>query len=167
MTLFELDLPGVFAFKHDVLHAMSAAARCDLRSVPVDLRHEWSEPLIAAGFDTRHPAAWLIEGLLIYLSADEAVRLFTTVGQLCAPAREVAFEYESLGTDPMRAHAADSPVMASYAALWKGGLPDPKGWLAAHGWHVEQHDRAAMSARYGRLSPGGSAGGFMTATRAG
>ncbi len=166
-TLYELDLPEIFAFKDNVLAAEAAVPRCERRSVAVDLREEWTEPLLAAGFDTSDPAAWLIEGLFIYLSADEAARLLAMVGELSAPGSEVAFEYESLGTDAMRARAADSPVMASYAALWKGGLPDPAGWLSAHGWRAEQHDRATVSSRYGRPTQGDSRGGFLTATRDG
>ena len=38
--VFELDQPRVLEFKDTVLHATGAAARCDRRVVPVDLREE-------------------------------------------------------------------------------------------------------------------------------
>jgi methyltransferase (TIGR00027 family) len=162
-TLYELDLPETLAFKDAVLNAEAAVPRCDRRPVGVDLREEWAQPLIAAGFDATDPTAWLIEGLFIYLSAEEAARLLTTIGELSAPGGEVAFEYENLRTDPLRAHAATSPAMASYTALWKGGLPDPYAWLRMEGWQPERHDRATVAAEYGRPMIAGSEGGFLTA----
>jgi O-methyltransferase involved in polyketide biosynthesis len=104
--------------------------------------------------------------LLIYLSADEAARLLATVGDLCAAGSRVAFEFEDLGTDAMREQARRTPAMAVYTALWKGGLPDAPGWLAEHGWRPEVHNRAEVTARYGRAVYGSAAGGFVTATRA-
>jgi O-methyltransferase involved in polyketide biosynthesis len=109
----------------------------------------------------------LIEGLFIYLSFDEAGRMLTMVSELSAARSELAFEYESLGCDPMRTRASSSPVMAAYAALWKGGLPDPHAWLAAHGWLPERHDLDTIVAQYGRSAVGSPAGGFVTATRSG
>ena len=53
--------------------------------------------------------------------------------------------------------------MGSYAAFWKGGLPDPHAWLASHGWQPERHDRANIAAGYGRPVVADSAGGFLTA----
>jgi hypothetical protein len=50
-------------------------------------------------------------------------------------------------------------------ALWKGGLPDAPGWLAAHGWELQTHRRAEITAGYGRTFTGSSGGGFVTATR--
>src|SRR6266511_1936148 len=66
----------------------------------------------------------------------------------------------------MREQARTTPAMAEYTALWKGGLPDAPDWLAEHRWRPEVHNRAEVTARYGRVVSGLSAGGFVTATRA-
>jgi methyltransferase (TIGR00027 family) len=163
--LFELDLCGVLDFKQRVLAGQAAVPRCDRRVVAVDLREDWAAPLTAAGLRPELPTAWLLEGLLIYLSADEAGHLLATVGDLSAPASRVAFEYTVPAGDPMRERARATPAMAEYAALWRGGLPDPPGWLAGHGWRPEVHDRVEIADRYGRAVSGSSAGGFVTAVR--
>jgi methyltransferase (TIGR00027 family) len=131
----------------------------------VDLREDWDTSLTAAGLYPDQPTAWLLEGLLIYLSAGEATHLLTQVGNLSTAGSQVAFEFEDLGIDPMREQARATPVMAGYAALWKGGLPDAPGWLAEHGWRSKVYNRAEVTAGYGRTVSGPSTGGFVTATR--
>ncbi len=166
VRLYELDLPEVLTFKERVLTERAAAARCARTTIEVDLREDWTVPLLQAGVQAAEVTAWLAEGLLIYLTADEAATLLTRVGALSAAGSQAAFEVESLGTDPMRARARQAPTMAQYAQLWKGGLPDATGWLIGHGWRPQLHNRAAAAASYGRAAAGPSAGGFVVATRA-
>ncbi|MGH3500541.1 MAG: SAM-dependent methyltransferase, partial [Nocardioidaceae bacterium] len=163
--LFELDLSEVLDFKLRMLTGHAAVARCEHQAVRVDLRSDWTTPLTSAGLDTAEPTAWLAEGLLTYLSADDAARLLTTVGDLSAPGSRVAFEYDVLGTDAMRAQARTMPPMEEYVALWKGGLPTASDWLKQRGWHPALHDRAEVAARYGRHTDEASTGGFITAIR--
>ncbi len=163
--LYELDLPEVLAFKQRVLTEQSATGRCERRTIGVDLREDWAAPLRQAGLATGEATAWLAEGLLIYLSADEAARLLTRVSALSTAGSRVAFEVGSLGTDRMRAQARQAPAMQQYVQLWKGGLPNAARWLADHGWAPEISERAAVATSYGRTQPGVSAGGFVAATR--
>src|SRR5690348_17037603 len=51
VRMFELDLPEMFAFKEPVLSSLGAVARCGRVVVAGDLRGQWVDPLIAAGFD--------------------------------------------------------------------------------------------------------------------
>jgi methyltransferase (TIGR00027 family) len=161
--LFELDLPGVLRFKDRVLAGRRAVARCERVAVPADLRGDWSTALTGAGFRPGDPTAWLLEGLLIYLSADEAARLLTAVGDLSAGGSRLAFEYDDHDTDGMRRQAGDTPAMSEYTAMWKGGLPDVRGWLAEHGWRLTVHDRRVVAARFGRGVGEPSTGGFLVA----
>lgn len=163
--LFELDLPEVLAFKQRVLDEQAAVPRCHRHAVAVDLRGVWATRLIEAGLNPHQPTAWLLEGLLIYLSTEQAAHLLTTLGELSPAGSRVAFEVEDLGTDTMRAQARTTAAMAEYTALWKGGLLDAPRWLTEHGWRPEVHDRAQVAARYGRALSGTSAGGLVTATR--
>src|SRR5512133_3705601 len=92
--LFEVDLPEVLRFKQRVLDEQAAAPRTDRRVIPADLREDWITPLTQAGLHADRPTAWLLEGLLVYLSADQAADLLTAVGDLSAPGSLVAFEFE-------------------------------------------------------------------------
>jgi methyltransferase (TIGR00027 family) len=165
VRLFEVDLPDVLAFKARVLAEREAVPRCASRLVPADLRGDWAAPLAAAGLRPDEPSAWLLEGLLIYLSADEVVRLLETLGGLSAAGSRVAFEYGRTDAEAPRRRAERLPALAEYAALWKGGLPDAPDWLASRGWRLERHDLAEVADRYGRALAGPSPGGLLTAAR--
>jgi methyltransferase (TIGR00027 family) len=164
--LFELDLPDVLAFKEDVLAAHDATPACERIVVRADLREDWATALREAGFDPAVPTAWLAEGLLIYLSYEEASRLLTTVGELSAPGSRVSFEHRP-GDEPdslvSRARATEDGEHVT--ALWRGGLRDTAPeWLAAHGWEPSTVTRAELATAYGRPSgDDGTAGGFVTA----
>jgi methyltransferase (TIGR00027 family) len=163
--VFELDLPGVLAFKEAVLDARRAVPRCERVTVPADLREDWAAGLTAAGFAPAEPATWLAEGLAIYLTAGEAERLFGMVGDLSVPGGQLAFEHDPAGLDTMTATARQIPAMRRYTSLWKGGLGDPPRWLAGHGWRPEFHGLAALGRSYRRPVPDSARSGFLTAVR--
>jgi methyltransferase (TIGR00027 family) len=163
--LFELDLPDVLTFKESVLTTCGAAPRCERITVPADLRADWPARLTAAGFDPTQPAAWLAEGLLIYLTPSEAEGMLTAVTGLSAPGTRLAFEHNPAGRDTLTAQAAQIPGMRTYTSLWKGGLADAPSWLTRHGWRPEFHGLAALSSSYGRPVPSSADSGFLTAVR--
>lgn len=154
VRLFELDFPDVLAFKDRVLTGQAARPRCKRTAVPADLREDWETPLTEAGFTPTAPTAWLAEGLLLYLSGNEAARLFTTVGELSAPSSQLAFDHR----DPLATHlivARATPAMQQYTSLWKGGLgAGTLDWLTDHGWDTQAHGRDAYAASLGRPAPG-------------
>jgi len=163
--VFELDLPAVLAFKEAVLEECRAMPRCERVTVPADLRGDWPARLAAAGFGPARTATWLAEGLIIYLTAGEAGRLLGQVSGLSAPGSRLAFEHDPAGTDRLTATARQIPAMRRYTSLWKGGLGDPPGWLAGHGWRPEFHRLSALGRSYGRPVPDAASSGFLTAVR--
>jgi methyltransferase (TIGR00027 family) len=166
VRLFEVDLPDVLDFKQRVLAEQAASPRCERVIVPTDLRGTFSPTLVADGFQQTAPTAWLAEGLLIYLSADETAGIFATVSELSPPGSQLAFEHGGMATDSLLTQARTMPAMAEYTALWQGGLgTDAPSRLADHGWRVHTHDRAALAASYGRPDPDAATGGFLTAVR--
>jgi methyltransferase (TIGR00027 family) len=163
VRLFEVDLPEVLSFKESRL--MGVTPRCERIALPADLRTDWSGPLVETGFDPSTPTAWLAEGLLIYLDAEEAAGLLTAIGDLSAPGSRVSFER---GDPAARAAAATSPAMDGYTSLWKGGLAeDPVVWLSRNGWRTESHNLADLAAEYDRPITSASTSGFLTATYTG
>jgi methyltransferase (TIGR00027 family) len=164
--LFEVDLPGVLAFKHGVLDRMDAQPRCARTPVAADLRADWPTTLTAAGFDPALPTAWLVEGLLIYLTGSEAEQLFTTIDSLSTPDSQIAFEYTTNATSELLDTARSTPTMARYSALWRGGLAgDEVEWLREHGWRTTVHPLAELAAGYGRPVQGKSASSLLNAVR--
>lgn len=142
------------------------APPCERRVVPVDLREQWTGGLAAAGFDRTVPTAWLAEGLLLYLTADEAARLLTEVGEHSMPGSRLAFEHGDIASQALFAQARAMPAMEQYTSLWKGGLGnDAAGWLSRRGWRPRLHDRAGLATSYGRPVAGPLSGSFLTAVR--
>ncbi|MEU5882779.1 SAM-dependent methyltransferase [Spirillospora sp. NPDC047279] len=164
VRVFEVDLPEVLAFKDRVLASVAATPACARSACPADLREDWPRGLFESGFTTSRPTVWLLEGLLIYLTANEAAALLTTIGALSAPGSRVSSERGD-GVDRLRERARELPALARAAELWKGGLgDDTTGWLERHDWHTEQHDLGALAESYGRPVPAGTRSGFVTAT---
>jgi methyltransferase (TIGR00027 family) len=81
-TVYEVDQPLVIAFKSKVIAGMGIGSLADRRFVGVDLKSEWPRLLLRAGFDKNKPTAWLAEGLLNYLPAEEQDRLVDNITAL-------------------------------------------------------------------------------------
>jgi methyltransferase (TIGR00027 family) len=164
--LFELDLPDVLSFKTTVLAEQSAVPRCQHTVVPADLGEHWVSELTRAGFDPTQPTAWLAEGLLIYLSANQAGQLFTGIGDLSAPGSQLSFEQGSIASNALLTEAQTAPSMIQYTELWKGGLgQDTTSCLQRHGWTTHLHDIGEVATRYDRQIPATSTGTFVIAVR--
>jgi methyltransferase (TIGR00027 family) len=166
--LYEIDLPDVTSFKETVLARSDARPACERTVIPADLRGSWPAGLAAAGHSPAAPTAWLAEGLLLYLTAAEATRLFTGIGDLSAPGSQLSFEHGTAAESTLVTQARAMPGMGQYAALWKGGLgQDAPAWLDRHGWQSRCHDLATLAAAYGRPVSGAGGEGFLTALRTG
>lgn len=135
--VFELDLPDVLGFKERVLAERGAVPGCERTPVPVDLAGDWAEPVRRAGFAPDRPALWLPEGLLTYLSAADATRLFETVTELSTVGSRLAVEHGG----SVLPEARRLPALVEYARLWRGGLGEgTRDWLDGHGWRTELRD---------------------------
>jgi len=164
VRLFELDLPDVIEAKDAVLAAEGAVARCERQALAVDLRGDWPTALLDAGFQPSEPSAWLAEGLLIYLGADEAAELLTAIGELSAPGSWLAAERANFADPELLERARQQLGSHHFSALWKGGLGyDAADWLPERGWEVHTDDVGFAAAAYGRPADDDAGGGFLTA----
>jgi methyltransferase (TIGR00027 family) len=80
-VVFEIDLPRVLQFKAEALPTPSVR----YRPVPTDLREDWPQALLDAGFDRARATAWSAEGLMPYLSSGAQDTLFARIDGLSAP----------------------------------------------------------------------------------
>ena len=99
-AVYEIDLPDVLSFKAATLARMDATPTADIRTVPIDLRHDWAAALREAGFDTGRPSAWIAEGLLPFLPSDAQDRLLDEITTLSAPGSRLASEVIQMVSDP-------------------------------------------------------------------
>lgn len=92
MVVFEIDQPQVIEFKTATLTKLGAAPKAELRTVAIDLRRDWRKALVAAGFDTSRPSAWIAEGLFGYLPPEAQDRLLDNITALSARGSRLACE---------------------------------------------------------------------------
>ncbi|WP_433635200.1 SAM-dependent methyltransferase [Nocardia sp. CA-120079] len=139
-VVYELDRPQVLEFKRETLEHAGREPIAERHEVPVDLREDWPKALCDSGFDPALPTAWLVEGLLIYLSSAAQDQLFDAIVSLSAPGSRVAIEQ----MDPLPAE-----VVAEMAEHDDAGSDwvrliynEPRGevteWFTDRGWTGER-----------------------------
>ncbi len=139
--LFELDQPAVLAEKARVLRAIGATCLCRRTALSVDLRQDWEQDLLGAGFCPDIPALWLVEGLCMYLDETAAQHLLAAISDLAAPASALGLD---IPTHSLRGHT----------------VTDPAEWLRPWGWSATVETLGDAARRYGRWPPlpGGATG---------
>lgn len=147
-VVYEIDLPDVLSFKTATLTGLNATPTTDVRTVPIDLRHDWPTALKAAGFDPSRPSAWLAEGLLPFLPAEAQDRLLDDISALSAPGSQLASEVATmvssasdgapqapLDLDLLTQRWRDNGFDVEFGELaFAGPRADVDEYLDAHGW---------------------------------
>jgi len=151
LTLFEIDDARIFDHKETVLRRRRAKPTCDRRVVRATLAGgAWGAKLLAAGFDSRRAAAFLIPGLVHFDAA--------TVHTVFLALDEIACEGSWLGVHFFSIDTIESPFMQplqeKLVALgfprWRFGVRRPEAFLAEHGWRAQCTVLGAPDASYGR-----------------
>ena len=157
-VVYELDQPQVLEFKADVLSAYGAVATADRVQVAVDLRDDWPSALTAAGFDPSAPAAFIAEGLMIYLPAAVQGELFTAIDALAAPGSHVAIEEG----EPMpavaweaakAAEAAQGGENSFFQLIYNERFATADDWFGSRGWDAVRTPLADQISKLGRPLP--------------
>ncbi|MGW4808050.1 SAM-dependent methyltransferase [Kitasatospora sp. NPDC004272] len=139
-TVWELDRPGVLRFKQQVLDGLGAAPRAHRRTVPVDLREDWTGALTSAGLDPSQPVAWLAEGLFLYLPAAGELAVTAALDGLSAPGSTLAYEVKAapespaVRAAPVYAAARERLGIDLLALFAPGPRPDSAAALTSLGW---------------------------------
>jgi methyltransferase (TIGR00027 family) len=150
VRVFELDTPAMLAFKQRVLDDVGAMPRSERIVIPIDLREDWPAALRAAGFDGGAPAAWVVEGLLVYLDEHSVDRVMSDIATLSAPGSRLGVTSSSSASiDSLRA-----AVGTGVSSLWISALPeDIVPWMAGYGWRATAKDARELLADHGRTFP--------------
>lgn len=146
-TVFELDRPAVLAVKEELIDAVPRCARIP---VGVDLASDWTEPLIAAGFDPNAPTQWLIEGLTQYLREPDVLRMLDRVTALSAPGSRLHMDIvgRSFLESPAMRPMLDR--MVKLQAPWQFGTDRPEDLLTTRGWRPEVTLMSTVGTQFGR-----------------
>ncbi|WNV88937.1 class I SAM-dependent methyltransferase [Umezawaea sp. Da 62-37] len=156
VTVYELDQPEVLTFKHNVLTDLEATPLTTRVPIPVDLRDDWTTPLLAAGFTPALPTAWLAEGLLLYLSGADETRLITTVDHLSPPGSTLAYEvkprdeHPRARLNPLYAYTLQHIGLDLPTLFNKDDRPDSATTLTTIGWSTTSHTPFDFTRLHGR-----------------
>jgi methyltransferase (TIGR00027 family) len=122
--LYELDQTEVMEYKAQIL--VDAKPTCQHHPIAADLTQPWVDLLLGAGYDPTKPSIWLIEGLLMYLTAIQVETLLATVAQLSSSG-------SYLGADMV---STASLAYEPYRGYFQFGCDQPEALLAKDGWQA-------------------------------
>ncbi|PYC80210.1 SAM-dependent methyltransferase [Streptomyces tateyamensis] len=152
--VFELDLPELLEAKAELIQqAELAAATCERRTVAADLRLDWPAELRAAGFDPAAPTAWLVEGLLYYLTQPQVDAVLAELGRLSAPGSRLGLEQVNTDTYQVPWMQDWLAGMRAEGRPWQSGVAEPEPWLAGHGWAADVVEPGELPSAAGRRVP--------------
>jgi len=164
ITVYEIDQPTVIEFKTKTLTDLGAIPTTDLRSVAIDLRHDWPAALRGAGLDPTQATAWSAEGLMPFLPPEAQDALLDNITMLSAAGSRLATENMPnasqavpvmadrmrQSTESWRKHGFDVEM----TDLWYGGdRHDVVDYLDSHGWNVSATGAAELVAAHGISVP--------------
>jgi methyltransferase (TIGR00027 family) len=130
--VFELDQPEVLAYKAEKL--LDAKTNCLRKEVEVDLREEWQNKLLEAGFNRGEKTLWTVEGLLMYLNENEVVTLFERINTLASTNDIMLFDIFTRNLLEAPHMQKQLEFLASLGAPWKFGTNEPELFLKKLGW---------------------------------
>jgi len=147
---FELDRADVLHAKDELLEAAGAVPRCARHVIGADLTGDWSEMLLAGGFDVGAASVWLVEGLTPYLEEGAVRALLGRCGDLAVPGSRLGIDLAGRGI-------FDSPWTVNYrqaleriGAPWRFGTDEPEALLASAGWDAVVVRPGEPAATFGR-----------------
>jgi methyltransferase (TIGR00027 family) len=157
-VVFELDQPRVLDFKREVLAEHGDQPTAQRREIAVDLRDDWVRALLDSGFDPAKPAAFLAEGLLIYLPATVQGELFAGIDSLACSGSHVGIEEGEPMPDEVfeflkaREQAEDSDGIF-FGLIYNQQYARADVWFGEHGWTAARTPLGDYLEQMGRALP--------------
>jgi methyltransferase (TIGR00027 family) len=132
--LFELDQKEVLNYKQEKLGNIQA--NCERKILAVDLREEWQEQLLQAGFITNERTLWLVEGLLMYLDESQVTSLLTRINALASSKDIMLFDILTRTLLEAPHMQKQLKFLESIGAPWKFGVNEPEEFMKIFGWNA-------------------------------
>jgi methyltransferase (TIGR00027 family) len=136
VTIYELDHAELLAEKQKRMDRLRAQPAGRVVPVAVDLARDWLPTLVKSGFDDSRPTLWVVEGLMFFLTEDQAARLLDALFAASAPGSRLAVDFTS-------ATLLRHPIAQGFLRMlradgtpWRFGTDDPIGFLREYGWTV-------------------------------
>lgn len=132
VAVFELDQAEVLKYKSEKLSDVKP--KCKRFAIAVDLRDEWQEQLIEAGFKPTQRTLWSVEGLLMYLEGPQVISLFERINKLASKNDIMLFDIFTRDLLESPFMQSQLNFLASLNAPWKFGVNNPDEFIKKLGW---------------------------------
>lgn len=122
LNVYELDRTQMIADKVKRIKAKNLKENCNTKYVPCDLsKKEWTESLIAKGFNSSAPVFGSLLGITYYLKKEDFKKLLRNISSVWCDGSSLCFDYpvyektkESVKKQEL-AKAAGEPMQAKYS----------------------------------------------------
>ncbi|MEU3626938.1 methyltransferase [Amycolatopsis coloradensis] len=137
-VVYEVDHGPLLAEKRARLARLGAAPKAKRVEVAADLAGDWVPALVDAGFDRDRPTLWVAEGLLFFLSEEQATGLLRTLA--AASARKSGLAVDMVNRTLLRSPISRGflDALAEDGTPWLFGTDEPEAFLAGTGWQSTQ-----------------------------
>ena len=142
--IFEIDRQEVLDYKKDKLG--KTPTHCERTAIAVDLREEWQNQLVEAGFKSQEQTLWLVEGLLMYLEESQVMTLMNQINSLSSAKDILIFDILSCSLLDAPFMQSQLEFLASIGAPWKFGTNEPVEMMKKLGW-------SAQASQAGEVAP--------------
>jgi methyltransferase (TIGR00027 family) len=135
--VFEIDHAALLEEKERRLSEVGATARAQRVPVPADLARGWAPALVEAGLDPSAPTLFIVEGLLFFLTAEQARGVLATCRSLSAPTSRLVVDMASAALLRSPFSRAFLAQLEADGTPWRFGTDEPELFLRETGWQVE------------------------------
>ena len=154
----ELDQPSLLELKNRIISRIGAQPKCTRVSSGVDLAADWIPELSMTPFSSATPVAWLLEGLLYYLSPQQRDTLLGGLSSLSPTGSWLLLDYIRESEFYSQSGRAWLDEMGNRSSPWLSGCDDPVGLLKFFGWQASVAGQGEPGADYGRWTAARAAG---------
>ncbi len=154
VEIFELDREAVLEAKESVLGDVPVHPNVTRHVVGADLlSSDWTESLSKAGYRPDEPSVWLLEGLLYYVTEEDARRVMASVRDASAPGSLVAADLVSATALTAPAVKPLLEVFERWGCPWLFGHDEPEQFFAEYGIKAEAVQPGEEGADFGGRWP--------------
>jgi methyltransferase (TIGR00027 family) len=143
VVIYELDQKSVLQYKEEKLK--EAKLNCERKSLAVDLREDWQNQLLQAGFKEGERTLWSVEGLLMYLEELEVAALIKRMNSLASANDVMVFDILSRALLEVPHMQKQLKFLSDMGAPWKFSTNDPIGFLQYFGWKASLSQAADVA----------------------
>ncbi|MEU3448090.1 SAM-dependent methyltransferase [Streptomyces thermolilacinus] len=133
-VVYEIDHAALMDEKRGRLARLGVTARAERREVAADLTADWGAALSQAGHDPGRRTLWVAEGLLFFLTSEQAGGLLQSLARRSAPGSRLL-------TDMVNESMLSTPLNQKFLANlrqdgtpWQFGTDEPEEFLSHWGW---------------------------------